>query len=69
MSADGFCVCDHEWAVHDAYGCCAFLGAYPETKEQRHYCPCKVPVACRGSAAGHRDAPQAEAGGAVEDAS
>ncbi|MDB5072142.1 MAG: hypothetical protein JWM87_3253 [Candidatus Eremiobacteraeota bacterium] len=57
MSADGFCACGHEWAVHDAYGCCAFLGAYRETKDQLHYCACKVRAPARGGGSAQVDVP------------
>lgn len=59
MSADVACVCSHEWSVHDAHGCCAFLDAYPQTKGQLRYCSCKTPAAS-GRAAAARAAAAAD---------
>ncbi|MEA2721048.1 MAG: hypothetical protein QOJ39_2912 [Candidatus Eremiobacteraeota bacterium] len=66
MSAGVFCDCGHEWSVHDAYGCCAFLGAYPETKGELRYCACKVPVGSGRAAAARAAAKNDDAGGTSE---
>jgi hypothetical protein len=39
------CECGHEFALHDAHGCAAFLGAFALTHERRVYCGCKVAAA------------------------
>ena len=37
------CECGHSKALHDAYGCAAFLGGFPDTKDSKTYCPCRRP--------------------------
>jgi hypothetical protein len=36
------CACGHGANLHDRYGCAAFLGAFPETVNERRYCGCAV---------------------------
>ncbi len=35
------CACGHESALHDTYGCAAFLGAFPSTAHVKRYCSCR----------------------------
>jgi hypothetical protein len=37
------CACGHGANLHDRHGCAAFLGAFPETVDERRYCGCAVP--------------------------
>ncbi len=37
------CECGHSKVLHDAYGCAAFLGGFPDTKDSKTYCPCRRP--------------------------
>jgi hypothetical protein len=43
-SATGVCGCGHEYDVHDAYGCAAWLGAYPQAEPGNvlGHCRCHV---------------------------
>jgi hypothetical protein len=41
---DGVCGCGHELRLHDAFGCAAFLGAFPATRGDQHYCGCREVV-------------------------
>ncbi|HTW84358.1 MAG TPA: hypothetical protein VMD91_09850 [Candidatus Sulfotelmatobacter sp.] len=34
------CACGHEADLHDAFGCAAYLGAFPETAESTRRCGC-----------------------------
>lgn len=37
----GSCACGHDWALHDAWGCAAYLGAFEATRDQQQYCACR----------------------------
>jgi len=41
------CECGHEYALHDAHGCAAFLGAFAATRDRRVYCTCKTVAVTR----------------------
>jgi hypothetical protein len=39
------CDCGHQRALHDPYGCAAFLGSFAPTADIKRYCSCKRPGA------------------------
>jgi hypothetical protein len=43
------CACGHEDALHDAYGCAAYLGAFVETAGSSRYCGCRRPFGREGA--------------------
>jgi hypothetical protein len=45
------CDCGHERALHDPYGCAAFLGSFAPTAGIKRYCTCKTPGAASLSVA------------------
>jgi hypothetical protein len=40
VPATAMCACGHDGRLHDAFGCLAFLGGFPETRDQKRYCSC-----------------------------
>ncbi len=41
------CACGHDWSLHDARGCMAFLGGFAVTANQKRYCGCAKPTRTR----------------------
>jgi hypothetical protein len=39
-SAADACACGHPFGMHDAVGCSAYIGGYPESTHIRRYCSC-----------------------------
>lgn len=37
------CRCGHDRSLHDAHGCAAFLGSFPDTAHLQFHCPCRLP--------------------------
>jgi hypothetical protein len=61
----GACACGHELRLHDAHGCAAFLGAYPDTAWLKRYCPCRAPRGARREAFRAAAAPDGDVVGVV----